>query len=67
MRRIRLSAAQVQARFGATTAQQAAVRGWLSGSGLVVTVPLTPHQSLRHNRGRPRHRGRPRDGPGRQG
>lgn len=32
-----LSPAQVQARFGATAAQQAAVRGWLSGSGLAVT------------------------------
>ncbi|MGD0553829.1 MAG: S53 family peptidase [Streptosporangiaceae bacterium] len=32
-----LSPAQVQARFGATDAQRAAVRGWLSGSGLVVT------------------------------
>jgi subtilase family serine protease len=32
-----LSPAQVQARFGATAAQQAAVRGWLSGAGLAVT------------------------------
>jgi subtilase family serine protease len=32
-----LSPAQVQARFGATAAQQRAVRGWLSGSGLAVT------------------------------
>jgi subtilase family serine protease len=32
-----LSPAQVQARFGATAAQQQAVRGWLSGSGLAVT------------------------------
>jgi subtilase family serine protease len=32
-----LSPAQVQARFAATAAQQAAVRGWLSRSGLTVT------------------------------
>ena len=32
-----LSPAQVQARFGATAAQQTAVRGWLSRSGLTVT------------------------------
>jgi subtilase family serine protease len=32
-----LTPAQVQARFGATAAQQAAVRGWLSRSGLAVT------------------------------
>jgi len=32
-----LSPAQVQARFGATAAQRAAVRGWLSGAGLAVT------------------------------
>jgi subtilase family serine protease len=32
-----LSPAQVQARFGATAAQQRAVRDWLSGSGLAVT------------------------------
>jgi subtilase family serine protease len=32
-----LSPAQVQARFGATAAQQAAVRGWLGGAGLAVT------------------------------
>jgi subtilase family serine protease len=32
-----LCPAQVQARFGATAAQQAAVRDWLSGAGLAVT------------------------------
>jgi subtilase family serine protease len=32
-----LSPAQVQARFGATAGQQAAVRAWLSSSGLAVT------------------------------
>jgi subtilase family serine protease len=32
-----LSPAQVQARFGATAAQQSAVRSWLTGSGLTVT------------------------------
>ena len=32
-----LSPAQVQARFGATAAQQNAVRTWLTGSGLTVT------------------------------
>ena len=32
-----LSPAQVRARFGATAAQQDAVRGWLSSSGLTVT------------------------------
>jgi subtilase family serine protease len=32
-----LSPAQVQARFGATAAQQSAVRAWLTGSGLSVT------------------------------
>ena len=32
-----LSAAQVAAEFGATSAQQAAVSGWLSKSGLTVT------------------------------
>jgi subtilase family serine protease len=35
--RLSLSPAQVQARFGATAAQQHAVRGWLSRSGLAVT------------------------------
>lgn len=32
-----LTPAQVQAQFGATAAQQSAVRGWLSGAGLTIT------------------------------
>ena len=37
-----LSAAQVAAEFGATSAQQAAVSGWLSRSGLTVTHRTRP-------------------------